>query len=354
MNRMSNMIHDNDELSIASFSSFDELVNEVLDGVAFTPPSSAPPSSTPPSSITTFKKGGMAATVLPRQVTNLSFEDVLMMNATAKSIETPYAALKRLAEQKKNGRPFKKQRTEVKNMTSFLVEDEADTFTQKKWKKPEPDLRRWKSRPRPPVKDCDGMGLMPHLHISCCLSFVTVGEIQDLLLVDPEAIRRPVTMADETYKYPLNLAIHNNATADVIRLLLEADPTVTSLPDGDENQGSLHILLRQQRNRNDILPLVDSFLLAHPICAQIQDKKRCVPLHTAVYHQAELDTVRHIVMVYPEALQMQNHRQQTPVAMAMQLHAICSDTVATFLSESLLEMENEMGEMGDAPGVLLG
>ena len=60
------------------------------------------------------------------------------------------------------------------------------------------------------------------------------------------------------------VAIHNNVTADVIRLLLEADPTVTSLPDGDENQGSLHILLRQQRNHRDILPLVDSFLLAHP------------------------------------------------------------------------------------------
>jgi hypothetical protein len=354
---MSNMIHDNngnDELSIASCSSFEELVDEVLDGVAFTPPSSAPPLPRPPSSITTFKKGGMAATVLPRQVTNLSLEDVLMMNATAKSKEMPYAALKRLAEQKKNARLCKKQRTEAKNMTSFLVKDQTDASTQNKRKKPKQDLRRWKSRPRPPVKDCDSKGSMPHLHISSCLSFVTVGEIQDLLQVDPEAIRRPVTTHGEIYKYPLNLAIHNNATADVIRLLLEADPTVTSLPDGDENHGSLHILLHQHRNRNDILPLVDSFLLAHPICAQIQDKKRCVPLHTAVYHQAELDTVRHLVMVYPEALQMQNRRQQTPVAMAMQLHAICSDTVATFLSESLLEMENEMGEIGDAPGVLLG
>jgi hypothetical protein len=341
MNKISNMIHDNDEFSMGSCSSFDELVDEVFDGAAFTPPSSAPPSSPPPSSITTFEKGGMAATILPRQVTNLSLVEVMMMNATAKSKEMPYVALKRFAEQKKDVRPFKKQRTEAKNKTSFL--------TQNKPKKPVQDLRRWKSRPRPPVKDCDGKGSMPHLHISSCLSFVTVGEIQDLLLVDPEAIRRPVNTPGEKYKYPLNLAIHNNASADVIRLLLEADPTVTSLPDGDENQGSLHILLHQQRKRNDILPLVDSFLLAHPIGAQIQDKKGCVPLHTAVYHQAELDTVRHLVMVYPEALQMQNRCQQTPVAMAMQLHAICSDTVATFLSESLLEMENEMDEMGDAP-----
>jgi hypothetical protein len=98
-------------------------------------------------------------------------------------------------------------------------------------------------------------------------------ELHDLLLVDPEAIRRPVPEPGEPYKYPLNLAIHYNATADVIRMLLEADPTVTSLPDGDENQGSLHILLRQQRNRNDMLPLVDSFLLAHPTCTQIQDSQ---------------------------------------------------------------------------------
>ena len=295
----------------------------------------------------------ITATFLPRQVTNLSLEDILMMDARAKSKEMPCAALKRLAQQKQNAGPFKKQKTEAKTMTNSIVKDKTDTVTQNKGKKHEQDLRRWKARPRP-VKACDAKGSMPHLHMSSCMSFVTVEEIQDLLLMDSEAIRRPVTMPDESYKYPLNLAIHNNATADVIRLLLEADPTVTSLPDGDENQGSLHILLRQQRYRNDILPLVDSFLLAHPICAQIQDNKRCLPLHTAVYHQAELDTVRHLVIIYPEALRIKNHNQETPVAMAMQLHAICSDTVATYLSESLLRIENEMDEMGDAPGVLLG
>jgi hypothetical protein len=350
------MIHDDllsasicsDELSIASCSSFDEFVDEVLDGAA----------SKPPSSITTLKKGGMDATVFPRQVTNLSLEDILLMNRTAKRNEIPYAALKRLVEQKQTVRPFKKQRTEADYLASFLAKHESDIFTasnqrENKQKNPKQDLRRWKSRPRPPVQKGDIKESTPHLHISSCLSFVIVGEIQDLLLVDPKAIRRPVAMPDEPYKYPLNLAIHNNATADVIRMLLEADPTVTSLPDGVENQGSLHILLRQQRNRRDILSLVDSFLLAHPICAQIQDKSGCVPLHLAVFHQAELDTVRHLIMVYPEALQMQNRRQQTPVAMATQLHSICSDAIATHLSESLLEMENVMGEMGEAPGMPL-
>jgi hypothetical protein len=355
MNMMSNMIHDDDllsasvcsdELSIASCSSFDGLVNKVLDGAA----------STPPSSITTFKKGGMDASVLPRQVTNLNLEDILLMNRTAKRNEIPFAALKRLPERKKDARPIKKQRTEAEYLANFLAKHESDIFAasnqrENKQKNPKQDLRRWKSRPRPPVQEADIKESTPRLHVSSCLSFVTAGEIQDLLLVDPKAIRRPVAMPDEPYKYPLNLAIHNNATADVIRMLLEADPTVTSLPDGVENQGSLHILLHQQRNRSDILPLVDSFLLAHPICAQIQDKNGCVPLHLAVYHQAELDTVRHLIMVYPEALQVQNRRQQTPVTMATQLHSICSDAIATYLSESLLEMENEIGEMGDAPGI---
>jgi hypothetical protein len=165
-------------------------------------------------------------------------------------------------------------------------------------------------------------------------------ELHDLLLVDPEAIRRPVPVPGEPYKYPLNLAIHYNATADVIRMLLEADPTVTSLPDGDENQGSLHILLRQQRNRHDMLPLVDSFLLAHPTCTQIQDSHGCVPLHTAVYHQAELDIIRHLVIIYPEALRIENRHQETPVALATQLGAVSLTSVATFLVESLLAMEN--------------
>jgi hypothetical protein len=165
-------------------------------------------------------------------------------------------------------------------------------------------------------------------------------ELQDLLLLDPEAIRRPVTVPDEPYKYPLNLAIHYNATADVIRMLLEADPTVTSLPDGVENQGSLHILLRQHCNRRDILPLVDSFLLAHPACAQIQDSNGCVPLHMAVHHQVELDIIRHLVIIYPEALRIQNRHQETPVALAMQLGSESLTCVATFLLESFLAMVN--------------
>jgi hypothetical protein len=179
--------------------------------------------------------------------------------------------------------------------------------------------------------------------IPSSLAAVARSELQDLLLVDPEAIRRPVTsMPGEIYKYPLNLAIHYNATADVIRLLLEADPTVTTLPDGDENQGSLHILLsHRQRDLPDILPLVDSFLLAHPTCTQIRDSHGCVPLHTAVYHQAKLDIIRHLVIIYPEALRIQNEHQETPVALATQLGAVSlTCNVANFMLESLLAMEN--------------
>jgi hypothetical protein len=165
-------------------------------------------------------------------------------------------------------------------------------------------------------------------------------ELQDLLLLDPEAIRRPVTVSGEPYKYPLNLAIHYNATADVIRMLLEVDPTVTSLPDGAANQGSLHILLRQQRNRRDMLPLVDRFLLAHPTCTQMQDSHGCVPLHIAVYHRVELDIIRHLVIIYPEALRIQNRHQETPVALAMKVGSESLTCVATFLLESFLAMVN--------------
>jgi hypothetical protein len=369
-----------DELSIASCSSFDELVDEVLDEAASAPPS-----------ITTFPRREMVTAAFPRQVSyvipkvknnelpyaslkrldeqkllprqvSLSLEGMLRGTHVPKNNELPYAGLKRLAERKQNTAPFKKQKTEGKNITRILVDDEDNAVSaanhhqrpEQKQKKPKPkrDVRRWKSRPRPGRQEGDVKGSVSLLCVACCLSSVTVGEVQDLIMMDPEAIRRPIAVPGESYKYPLNMAIRNNANADVIRLLLEADPTVTSLPDGAEGQGSLQILLRQQRHRRDILPLVDSFLLAHPSCAQIQDSHGCVPLHTAVYHQAELDTVRHLNMVYPEALQIQDRRQQTPVALATQLHAVCSDAVATFLSESLLDMENEAYEMGDAPGII--
>ena len=40
------------------------------------------------------------------------------------------------------------------------------------------------------------------------ITAIARSELQDLLLLDPEAIRRPVTVPGEPYKYPLNLAIY--------------------------------------------------------------------------------------------------------------------------------------------------
>jgi hypothetical protein len=285
-----------DALSIASCSSFNEIVDEVLDG--------AP--ACIPSSISIFAKREMVTAVLPRQVTDSSLEGSLKMANMAKKNELPYAALKRFAKQQQSARPFKKQKTEGKNTTIFLVNNET----------------------RPVIQESDAKGNASLLHIACCSSSVTVREAAALLMMDPEAIRRPVDTQGESYKYPLNLAIHHNATLDVILLLLKADPTITSLRDGVESQGSLHILLGRQHYRRDILSLVDYFILARPSCAQIQDSHGCVPLHTAVFHQAELDTIRHLVMSYPEALQIQNRRHQTPLALAME----CQCSLSTRIS----------------------
>jgi hypothetical protein len=268
-------------------------------------------------------------------------------NEERRGYELPYESLGRFAAAKQNSnRPHKKQRTANNEAFSAVIAVSDDAAApQKEKKKKKQDPRRWKSRPKPITNttsseinnnSTDRNTVQRHvLHSICCLSKVTVNQVHKVLQTDPEAIRRPVTVGGQLYQYPLNLAIHFQAESAVIQYLLTADPAVASLPDGPEREGSLHILLRQQRStEQEQLDLVDSILLSNPIAAQTISATGCLPLHTALFHQASFDTIRHLNMVYPEALAMRNRNRETPIDAACRNLSIVSDDVATYLWEA--------------------
>jgi hypothetical protein len=213
-------------------------------------------------------------------------------------------------------------------------ENKTDTSTQNKRKKPE--SRACVAGSRPPLPKFVGMARgLCHTSYVLCLSIRYSGRIQ-VTSGGPEAIRRPVrNCLIDPYKSPLSryhsLAPNYGCDSAVAR----GRPTVTSLPDGD--QGSLHVLLRQQRNRNDILLWLKYNSPSH-LC-WIQDNKD-------VHAHASWERMR--IMAAFESARCRADGSRL-CRYGVQLHSICSDTVATYLSEIFVGMENEMDEWGGMP-----
>lgn len=187
------------------------------------------------------------------------------------------------------------------------------------------------------------------LHEACRRPNVTVQEISQLLQQDPDAAQRqcilhrqkrafdPVTKAfqdvcvPEKYRYPLNLAIQYKCSTPVLEALVDAAPSVLSRRDGNQKQQHtpLHVLFRHQPA--DYSAAADMMLLKHPPLADIVDFKLNTPLHQAVESGTDLQTVRHLVLLSPNALLKRNFHGRTPLDLAQRHGAMCSDAVADYL-----------------------
>lgn len=75
---------------------------------------------------------------------------------------------------------------------------------------------------------------------------------------------------------------------------------------------------------------VNKFLLKNLNCVRVVDRKGNMPLHVACLLGAALDTICHLVIVYPEAMFLQNHSGETPLKVAHQSMR-CLEEVATYL-----------------------
>jgi hypothetical protein len=132
----------------------------------------------------------------------------------------------------------------------------------------------------------------------------------------------------ESYTYPLNMALEKGFNSTVIKTLIDADKTVLARKDGLEQEGSLHILLKHQRNNTDA---VDAILVANPSSVLVEDRHFNTPLHVACRSGASMDVIRHLWIMYPGALAKRNFQGLTPLDVARMNGHTCSDGVACFL-----------------------
>jgi len=184
------------------------------------------------------------------------------------------------------------------------------------------------------------------LHRACSQTNLTLESVQDIFREDSQAVSRRVSVSTEksvyshtsfsmvtksvreTYTFPLNMAINNNASAAVVEALVNADPSILTERDGLQQEGSLHVLLKHHQVDTAVL---DALLLANPFAVKMLDRHSNTPLHVASRAGASLDTVRHLCVMYPDAVLMRNFHGRTPLDLARSNIHMCSDEVANYL-----------------------
>ena len=139
---------------------------------------------------------------------------------------------------------------------------------------------------------------------------------------------------EENYTFPLNLAIRAKLDTSTLDAIAKAAPGVLSTKDGDAQECSLSVLFKTMPHDT---ATADKFLLKNPDCARVSDRKGNTPLHVACQNGAPLDTIRHLVILYPEAVFLHNHHGETPLIIAQRAAQRCSEHVATYLWEKQAE-----------------
>lgn len=140
------------------------------------------------------------------------------------------------------------------------------------------------------------------------------------------------------YSFPINSAIQKKADSDVLKTLVQRRPSVLSIPDGNQQEASLLILLR---NKPNDVATAHEILEANPKCAFIKDRHFNTPLHIAASYGAALDIVEKLYSIYPDAVTTLNFNGLTPLQLAQRHASTCSHALATFLWQKTHEMSNQ-------------
>ena len=165
---------------------------------------------------------------------------------------------------------------------------------------------------------------------------LTLSEVEEILARDPSAAYRPVRLTTTkdvynpvTYKMePKVVREPYKAPSNVLERLISAAPPALSLR--DNNSCSLHILLHHKTTDSST---VDVMLLSRPEAASWKDNQMNTALHVAVRKCARLNSIRHMVTVYPDALESRNKLGFTPLDCALRHISLCSNEVVDFLRD---------------------
>ncbi|CAJ1946220.1 unnamed protein product [Cylindrotheca closterium] len=181
-------------------------------------------------------------------------------------------------------------------------------------------------------KDADAPSL---LHQSCRLYPTTAAVMESALRMDPDAVRKPITPILEkgqakklqnTYGYPLNIALSHGGSLEVLKMLAEAAPEILLEKDGTDGSRSLGIAVMANYDWS----IISMLLRTNVKCIQVADRRGNYPLHIAANHGLSLGIVKKLYRLFPKALQMRNFHSETPLDIA-QRSTRCSEEVMNFL-----------------------
>lgn len=178
------------------------------------------------------------------------------------------------------------------------------------------------------------------VHRACELYPQAETIVNSAIRVDPGGVKRRLSTCrvDEQsskkrkklqHDYPINIALHHNASLPVIQLLTEAGPDVLMERDGPQESTALSCALVNKRELDVVSLLVE----ANPDQVRVCDRHSNYPLHTACIHGSCLGIVKLLACAYPSVLRKRNFHGQTPLDIA-QWNALCSDDVIDYLQQT--------------------
>jgi hypothetical protein len=151
---------------------------------------------------------------------------------------------------------------------------------------------------------------------------------------------------EEKFGYPINIALHHNASDDVIDLLLrEGGPDVLAKPDGPDSASTLAIAIALGKSPD----VIKRILKANPRATQARDRYENLPLHYIVRTTCcpSRESVNSIYRLYSKGLRLTNFHGHTPLDLAVRNEA-CSEGVLNFLhSVEFKEQEDLVHHLDD-------
>lgn len=148
------------------------------------------------------------------------------------------------------------------------------------------------------------------IHDACRLCPRKLQIVQHILQQDPSDVLRPTNCPMCGYNYPLHIAICRHASLEVVKLLVEAGPSILVQEDGPNRHTPLSLALAMFPQRVEL----HTFLLAsNKLSVRLASSKtQSLPLHVACQHGAPTETLVMLILEYTESSIMKNIKGQTP------------------------------------------
>jgi hypothetical protein len=185
------------------------------------------------------------------------------------------------------------------------------------------------------------------LHLACLRSAVTVKEIDQLLrrdaraaaksvtlttsktVVDPVTLKQETKSVKEMYTLPLLIAIKNQASSEVLKMLINAAPSVLLLVDGHQRESPLCAYLRLTPFPD--LSVIEEMICKSPKCAFTVDRHDNTVMHVACARGADVDILQRLCQAFPQGLKRRNFHGKTPSQLVQQRTVTCSDDLSRLM-----------------------